>query len=73
MVAATVVPPISPFARAIPKSRKLTLRGSLAIAKRSSSNSSKPTRTFPSMMAIVAGVAPRSRTMASIALASSRL
>jgi len=72
IVAATVVAPSSPRATAIARSRRLTLRTPFWVASRSSSPSVSPTLIFPSMMAIVAGTAPLSRTTCSRTCAVSR-
>jgi len=72
MVAATVVPPVRRFSKAYPKSRRLTLCGFTAPASCSSSSLLSPTLTEPSIRAMVAGVAPWARTVASISCASRR-
>ena len=73
LVAATVVAPHPPRWRAIaPMSRTLTLTTSSRLATWSSASSSRPMRTRPSRMAIVAGTAPRERTMSSTSVATRR-
>ena len=67
-VAATVVPPVVPWAMATGRSRTLSLTAASLPASRSSSSASSPTCGTPSIMAIVAGTAPRSAT-ASLELA----
>ena len=53
-------------------SRTLTLTTSSRLATWSSASSSRPMRTRPSRMAMVAGTAPRERTMSSTSVATRR-
>ncbi len=71
-VAATVVAPDPPRATTIGRSRTETLTMSSSAMRRSSSSVS-PTLSTPSSTAIVAGVTPRSRRIASKSRAASRL
>ena len=64
-VAATVVPPVVPWAMATGRSLTLSLTAASLPASRSSSSASSPTWGTPSIMAIVAGTAPRSATASS--------
>ena len=58
MVAATVVPPVSPSAQAKARSARDSLSVPLAFANVSASVADRPMRIVPSMTAMVAGVAP---------------
>mmetsp|Transcript_12038 Transcript_12038/g.50404 ORF Transcript_12038/g.50404 Transcript_12038/m.50404 type:complete len:217 (+) Transcript_12038:499-1149(+) len=72
-VAETVVAPVSRRAMTAGTSRRETLRARApSSASRRRSASSSPTRGTPSMMATVAGVAPRARTIASTSRAICR-
>ena len=74
MVALTVVAPVAPFAMQWATSRRDTLSADgPKEASCTSWSSVRPTRGTPSMMAMVAGVAPCSRTMASTSRAIVRL
>ncbi len=69
-VPATVVAPHWPETAHVARSRPETLRTSSVWASRSMSSSSSPTLTAPSMTAMVAGTAPRSRTRCCASLAA---
>ncbi len=71
-MAATVVAPEPPRLTRVATSRTLTLTTSSRLATWSSASSSRPIRTRPSRMAIVAGTAPRDRTMSSTSVATRR-
>ena len=72
LVAATVVAPQPPRLTSVATSRTLTLTTSSRLATWSRASSSRPIRTRPSRMAIVAGTAPRERTMSSTSVATRR-
>jgi hypothetical protein len=72
LVAATVVAPLPHRATRVAMSRTLTFTTSSRLATWSSAESSRPMSTLPSRMAIVAGVAPRERTMSSTSAATRR-
>ena len=74
MVALTVVAPVAPLAMHDATSRRDTLSADgPSFARRASWSSVSPTRGTPSTMAMVAGVAPFARTMASTSRAMERL
>ena len=70
IVAATVVEPQPPAATSAAKLPRLTFTGCAAAASRSSSGRVIPTRTVPSRIPIVAGIAPWARTASSRAAAT---
>ena len=73
IVAATVVDPVPPVARQTARSARESLATLLACASASSCSGSSPTCSRPSSTAMVAGVAPASRTAPSTSRAVSRL
>ncbi len=70
-VAATVVPPVAPWATATGRSRTLSFSGFSVPASRCSWSGSSPTCGIPSRIAIVAGTAPESDTVRSKLAAAS--
>ncbi len=72
-MAATVVPPVTFRAIAMPMSRLLTLTADSSAAMRSRSWEFRPTFGTPSMIAIVAGVTPWRLRIASNSHAALRL
>ena len=72
IVVATVVAPVSFCATTIGRSRRLTLSTPFASHMRTSSSSVRPHLRRPSMIAIVAGIAPCSRMIFSTSRAKLR-
>ena len=72
MVEATVVAPVPPVASRMGRSRRLTLATFSPLHISSSSPADRPTFIRPSMMAMVAGMAPSARMMRSTSAAKVR-